>query len=920
MSFIEGVINDFRRTHMTRQLVRDQDALSSLAINEGRGYRLPIVFGNDDILLSDRAAWTGFQVPSKPSGFLDNKQIANNWRSATRVFSSIFPSAKENQGQILVTNQVYSPAEWEANLINQATDATSAYAEFIKATRSAIDAREFFEPETYLFVRLGDRGHHDGVRGKLRQWMEYLMLGFGMEENQPDDDEIANWVDQADTVASSLGSSWLATQPINRERVEHLVRHLDTPGLPTPETVSAADGEAWGIGWWRTVLSSYTRQVDLGRVAKNRYKAIEFDSPVGTGKTYAAFLPLSYIPTSMVAPQYDWLHHAASLPFPVDASVRFEIIDPDRALKVVEAPINAAQAQAEEDAEAGVTGDETTAIQQDSLRKVKTQVRMGRQSLARWQAVFCVYDTDKEALRTKITTLIKHYKDIQFDLVNPTFDQRELFYQQFPGGEIEVEDWIHTTEPGYLGAAQPWLTSVAGDRNGTGLYQGFTVVRDSNGRPKRGGPVFYDLLSVVDEEGKAPTEAVAAESGSGKTVSRGVKSAYEDMMRGVTQFIWDPKGDFLSLYVHAHWLRLNREKIKLVNIMDARTSVSLDPFGIAEMDTADPMNIRDDRESSALDVVLALLGRQLQGADANTGEMLIRAAITREMNKERSRGMTPAQCEQARGSLDRPIEEEPCLEGVIQTFEGWADPHSGVPLPPLYSDETGKVRQFAALFGQSLRTHSGSTLGRLLFRRPSQSGAMTVEQGDMILFVAMGLNTTEPGEKQTEKTILGDIISGMMTDYIRSMLYRLPDHYTKCATFDEWHVIKRSERAAALVNWLRRMGRSKRCMVRQMSQSARDFYDEKDAQSSRTSLGTVWCGHVDSDDEAKASCTLLGIEHNALNMGALKALGKGQFLFRDSFGRVAFVQIDFIDDQLLERFDTSAKAKEEALRQLANAS
>lgn len=910
MSFIGGVVNDFRRTLKTRKFMEAEDQLSSLAVNEAQGFRLPIVYGNDSFLLSDKASWTGFSIPSKPWGFLDQDSTISYFESANQFYSGVFPADKGNQGQLLLTNQVYSPNDWEQALINRHKDSsTPQFAPFIRATRQAIAAREFFERETYMFVRLGDRGNYEGVRGYLRKGMEYMMLGNGLEDTQPDDDEILDWSDQADQVADALTSSWLNALPINRRRVEYLVRHIDSPGLPTPETIESADGEPWGVGWWRTVLSSYTRQIDLGRVARNRYKAIEFDSPVGEGKTYAAFLPLSYIPTK-VAYNSNWLHHASALSFPVDVSLRFEIIDPDRATRLLQRPINQAEAQSEEDAEAGVRPDETTQIQQDSLREVKTKVKLGREPMARWQAVFCVYDTDKEELRTKITQLIKHYNDIHFQLVNPPHDQRELFYQSFPGGEIEVEDWIHKTDTRYLASAQPWLTSTVGDMDGSGLYQGFTVTRDAKGQAKKGSPVFYDLLNVVDDEGRAPTEAVAAESGSGKTVSRGLKSAYEDFHRGITQFIWDPKGDFLSLVRYAEWMRLDPRKIKLINLQDPKTSVSLDPFGIAEVDFSDPNSPHDDRSSSASDVLMTLLQHTLND-NRTLGSHIIDQAIKIELAKERN--MTPEQVVELRNNAnDRPLDQEPCLEGVIQTFDAWSAEDSAV---PVQVDKVNDARFLAGVMRDRLQTYAHSVLGKLLFRRPSTAGSLHVEQGDMILFCAINMTTTEPGDIPTEKTILPDVISGMMTDYIRSMLYILPDHYTKCAVFDEWHVIKRSKRADALVNWLRRMGRSKRCMVRQMSQSAKDFYNAQEVGSSRTSLATVWCGKVDSDDEADASCELLGIEKSKKNRETLKGLGKGQFLFRDAFGRVAFVQVEIFDDELLKRFATDAKAKEEALLQ-----
>lgn len=913
MSFISGVLNDFKQIRATRKQTDSEDKLMSLAVNEAKGYRLPISYGNDAFLLSDKAAWTGFHVPAKPWGFLDKESQRDYFRQANSTLAGVFPSEKGNQGHILVTNQVYSPDDWEEALVNRHKDgSTSMFAPFIRETRRAIDAREFFERETYMFVRLGDRGNHEGVRGLLRQGMEEMMLGAGLEDTQPDTPEIEKWGESADTVADTLVNSWLGAIPINRRRVEWMVRNIDSPGLPTPDTsTSGADEDEWDIGKWRTVLSSYTKRVDLGRVARNKHFGIEFDSPVGEGKTYAAFLPLAYIPTKVVYNE-NWLHHASTLPFPVDVSLRFEVIDPERAVRLMQRPINQAQAQQEEDAEAEVRPDETTQIQQEQMRQAQSKTKMNREPFARWQAVFCVYDTDPDELRSKITKLIKHYKDIKFDLVNPPKDQRELFYQGFPGGEIEVEDWIHRTETKYLASAMPWLTSAVGDKDGSGLYQGYTVVQDRTGQTKKGSPVFYDLLNVVDDEDRAPTEAVAAESGSGKTVSRGLKSAYEDYHRGVTQFIWDPKGDFLSLVRYAEWMRIDLKKVKLIDLTSPHTSVSLDPFGIAEVDLTNPENPIDDRESSATDVLLSLLSRQLKAGDNMlVGESLLRQAVKNELQKEKDLGLTPEQVMERRVSGEAlPIEEEPCLEGVVRTLRSWGDGESS---PETTEQQMQTATLLARAFAETLESRAGSTLGKHLFRRPSTAGALNVEQGDLMLFCAINMNTTEPGGEQTEKTLLPDVISGMMTDYIRSMLYVLPDHYTKCATFDEWHVIKRSARADALVKWLRRMGRSKRCMVRQMSQSALDFYNPQDPQSSRTSLATVWCGHVDSDDEAKASCDLLGIEASRANMATLKNLYKGQFLFRDSFGRVAFTQVDITDPGLLERFKTNAKVREEAL-------
>lgn len=912
MSLVQDIINDFRSTRLTRKEMLDEDRVSTLAVNEAHGYRLPISYANDAVVLSDKGAWTGFEIPAKRWGFLDKETAAAYIESADQVFSNAFPAERGSQGHLLITNQVHSSDEWEQEVVAQHADtALPTFAPYIRATREAINAREFFERDTYLFVRLGDRRPR-GVRGILRSGMEYIMLSAGIEDTQPDQSEVAGWVDAADDMAQTLSASWLTARPINRRRVEWLVRNIDTPGLPTPATVEGADREPWGIGWWRTVLSSYTRRVDLGREESRgpRYSAIEFDSPVGEGRTYAAFLPLATIPTK-IAQSSNWLHHAAALDFPVDVSLRFEILNQHRTSKAIQRPINAVEDQAEEDAAAGISPDEASKAQYAGLQDANKKFSIGGQRMARWQAVFCVYDTDKQELRSKIARLTQHYKGIRMDLVNPTFDQRELFYQSFPGGEIEVDDWIHKSDTLFLANAQPWLASSVGDADGTGLYQGYTIVQDSGGSPERGTPVFYDLLNVVDVEKQAPTEAVAADSGGGKTVSRGLKSAFEDMMRGFTQFIWDPKGDFLALVRYAKELRIDPSKIKLVDLLDPSASLSLDPFGTAEVNVDNTDDPKDERTAAAVDALTTLLKQQLRslGEGRIVGEQLLRAAVRRELAKEAGLPLEDVIRIRESGE-ERSIEEEPCLQGVLASLEEWSEEGSSPPVTESYKDQ---ARFFAATLADPLRARAQATLGKHLFRRPSTGGSLNIRQGDLVLFVAINMVTTEKGEEQSERTALPDVIAGMMTNYIRSMLYTLPNRYIKSATFDEWHVIKRSGSADSLVQWLRRMGRSKRCMVRQMSQSALDFYDPSDPESSKVSLSTVWCGKVSSETEAKASCSLLGIEQSQSNIRLLMNLAHGQFLFRDASGRVAYVQIEFVDDRLLDWFKTDAESKQESL-------
>lgn len=879
MGFISDIIGDTRKTFGFAKTIRDEDALRHFDSKDMKGYRLPIVYANNDYLLSKNAAWKGFSIPPKPWGFLDEPTRRQYFYSANSVFSRIFPADKENAGHLLVTNHVYTADDWEESLLSRYRDtASDDFGLYVKASRKFIEQREFFERECYLFTRMGSRGNRGGIRGYLREWVEFIALGAGMDDSQPDAEEQSFWSKQAASTTDQLSTSWITAAPLQRRHVEWLVRHLDTPSLPTPD-IASADDQEWSAGHWRTVLASDTRQVDVGMVGKSRITAVEFRAPVGEGTSYATFLALTHIPNDLHY-ERNWVHHASSLDFPVDAHIRFEIIDPERAEKELERPITDAEAQEEEDNEAGVRADEETMLQQRGLRQVKTQVRMNREPIAYWQALFAVSDTSKERLTQKVARLIKHYKDIQFDLECPVDDQRELFYQSFVGNEQLIGSWTHRTATEYLAAAAPWLTSSVGDReNAYGLYQGFTIIRDANGVPQKGVPVFYDLQNVVDEEGKAPTEVICGFPGSGKTVSRGLKVAHEDALRGITQFIWDPKGDFLPLKRYATKMRLDDSKVKLVDLYDPNGSVSLDIFSIAEVDEAKGI---DERESAAIEMLSTLCSDYI--TDAKWGleyRQIIQRAVSTVVDHEAAGG-APA-----------------TMLGVHDLIAKWrAQDFSDIDI----NEESHKQwSNLANMLDDHLKSIRKDTLGRLLFRDPATSGGISIREGDMVIFVAINMRTTDPGAQPTNRTILADVISGLMTDFIRSLLFRLPDEVVKSAIFDEWHVIKRTSRAEALLDWLRRMGRSKRCMVRQMSQSALDF--------TKGSLSTVWCGYAQNDEEAEASCALLGIEASRGNIALLKSLRAGQFLFRDVHGRVAQVQVDIWDDWLLEKFNTQAKDK-----------
>ena len=1189
--FLSTVLSQATRRARALKEIRNEDDARLVSKSDAGPCRLPIVFSNDSFFLTRDGAWTGMRIPTKSSGFLSARARQEYYRSAQKVFAKDLPKEKENAGQILVTNRVVSMDEWETQILDPTSkynpNLTSGYQAYVREARRNIEASSFSQPETYLFVRQGSRGG-TGVTKIVNQVVDLVLAGAGMDDSQPDKEEVSYWEPQAANLRRTLSSTWLQAQPVTRRELEWVVRHQDMPGLPTPD-VSPSDEQEWGAGAWRTALSSYTEEIPLGIINRRRYYGLRVDGPTGAGTSYVAFLPIASIPQAV---RYDanWLDFASKTDFPVDINLHFEVIGAAAVERQLDKATETAEAQLDEAADVGAQ-DSVTATQHAQLDQTRTQMAMNKSPMVYWQAVMSVYADDRETLLDRISSLIQHYNAIHFELVCPDKDQRELYFQSFPGAPVTLDDWFHRTDTQFFAACQPWLSQAIGNSvDIPGDYQGYSLEVDSSGNLKRGRPFFFNLFSVVDGQGKAPTEGVVASPGAGKrlplttpilredgtwttmgdlrvsdriwsthgptavtrlspvkedapalrmvfddgttqvcdpehrwtfmgpdapswpvpdqnepdgalsglltssdpedtttpkqlatlvgdsqraedylraserlrpdgsgrfrmrdlcrevledrgadtgacgititaqeartlldegralslpladpltlpeaavrpdaldaptlarlltagsassadvesaltwpehdrrrlleavlgdpeglaadddvvealatlaaatatgvvtspgriratgstsrclvaiepvpsvpmrcitvdspnhlylagtrllpthnTVSRGLKPVHEDALRGVTQYVWDPKGDFRPLFNSARELMLDPDKVRLIDLGDPKVSISLDAFTVAEYD---PDNLIDSRESSAREV-LRLLARE-QTSNENPAAITYRGVIDQAVS--------------AVIEAEKTTQVAPTMQGILAVLRDWREE---INLPPFRREE--KKENFIDAVEDLLRQYEAiarDSMGRLLFLDPSQGGSLDVEEGVLTIFVAMKLKTTDPGEEQTPTTVVGDTIAAMMVDYIRSLLSRLPIPVQKSATFDEWHVIKRTKRADALVDWLRRMGRSRRCAVRQMSQSAKDL--------SASSLACVWIGWSTEETEAEASCDLLGIEKTTANVETIMHLNKGEFIFRDGFGRLARVFVDFWDTSVLEIFRTEAMAQ-----------
>lgn len=480
--------------------------------------RLPIIYGDNKCFITRTGAYTLSSVPQKPWGFLSNRQRADYYRQADSFFSQHFPTHHDASGHLIVTNRTYTADEWHANLMEANKERGGAtlpvFARYVNRTKEQLNATAFYDRNVYIATRMGDRKEKGKLANIFADMVDDYLLGAAKDMDVPSSDEIARWHEAADSTATALANNWMHADPTNRATLEWLVRHKASPGLPTPSLWGGTDPAVWGLGKWRTLLASVTEVVTLGRGAeKELIRAVKVDGPTGT--SYVCYLPLTYSPRDILHTQ-TWMHRASGLEFPVDIDLRFQVIDPERASKDLKKYSDKAESQQIEDREAGHKPDQAAMEQQAELEEANQQRRRSKKPLVYWQCVFSVANTDPNELKKQVSKLIAHYKTIDFKLECPPEDQRELFYQSLPGNDILVKDWEQKTDTTYLAAGAPWLASTIGDNKG--MYQGFTLVQEGQ-TVQPGGPFFYDIQNVVDDDGKAPTEAVAGFPGSGKACS-----------------------------------------------------------------------------------------------------------------------------------------------------------------------------------------------------------------------------------------------------------------------------------------------------------------------------------------------------------------------------------------------------------------
>ncbi|MFE5324689.1 ATP-binding protein [Paenibacillus sp. NPDC056579] len=295
-----------------------------------------------------------------------------------------------------------------------------------------------------------------------------------------------------------------------------------------------------------------------------------------------AYLTLSDLPDTLDMPGSEWLYSASVLPFPVQMSIKVEVLEARDALKKLNRKKMDIDSQVKNVQEAGAAIPFELQEKQERALYLEDEYKKRKNPTFITHVTFGLCHHDINILKGNVKIIQDHYRDFgNIHLELPSGDQWLLFNDFIPGSPRYVSDYIQRIPPETLAAGMVGATQELGD--GKGNYIGVT------GPLQR--PVYVDLRHA-SQISKSPSFSLTGTLGGGKSMLLNLLG-YQNAISGGKTLIFDPKGE------RSHWPDELPELSGQIQVATLAASAEdqgkLDPFVMLE-------NIEDAKEA-AMDIL-----------------------------------------------------------------------------------------------------------------------------------------------------------------------------------------------------------------------------------------------------------------------------------------------------------------------------
>jgi hypothetical protein len=727
------------------------------AKSKGRS-RLAIRYFDDRVLLTEQHAWAYYRVPSISYEFTTPEEREALATNLTVALAAI--RMQDAEVHLRIAHRPYPAVEWAMGL-DQTSDGGPGWREYLDQIYQHVWAKDFWSKEIYLGVRLGQRGMAAQLSGSGMGLLSHFLStykatekGLGIEDESVSTGEIARWTEQAERLGRALTASALAARHATSNEVAWLVRHTlmgslgDAPG-------SAARRRSWGTG---EAEQLYEGQVHNGRTLL-KLEHLE-------GESYAAFLSFARFPDVMSFPDGEpWLHHADSLPFPVEVSSRMKLIPPGKASKDVGRRLAHARDMDMHIREAGAEAPIALAEQIAAARMLEHGITKERLPFVYgWHRLIVSAPTRELCLR-RVEAVTEHYRDIGIDMVNSTGDQFSLLTESLPGERVRLSSYVQRQPLYTIAGGMPTATVELGDRIADGVGWIGPYIGETLGRAR--SVVHFDPM-LAAARNRPTAVAITGEPGGGKT-TLAMLLLYQMALRGATTAVIDPKGDAEPL---VEYLAKSGRKARVI------------PLGSAAPGLLDPFAFGDDlpeRRTMATETLRLLLPR---------------------MSEERESAMV-----QAVGAVA--AEPRPSLGKVVRHLEE--------------SDNPAWQN-----LGAVMRSISEMRLARLCFA-PSGGQQIDAEGWTTVFTLGgLTLPDSATGrDDYSYEQRLSVALLYLVSQFARRLMNHVDRTAPKAIFLDEAWAITSTPEGAKLVPEVSRMGRSRNTALVLISQNAGDLLNEQ---------------------------------------------------------------------------------------------
>jgi len=530
---------------------------------------------DDGLLLTTDEAWGWWRLGLVPYEFLDDPAR----EALAAQIATTLAGLGATDGHLVVARRRHDPLRW-ADQLRAQPGATPAWAPYVQAMRGHVQRRAFDTKEVYLGIRLGDR-----KTGGAGGWRRRLEAAAGVADPTPTSAEIDRWR-RTGELAGRVLEAGFAPRLASTAELAWLIRRSFWRGIGEPPPLAAAARRA---GAAVEVLAE--------GVVHNGRRHLRLDQEAGSA--YVAALAFARFPDALAFPGGEWLAALDTLPFPVDASVRFTVVPPRVAAKHAARKLAEATDQARHIARTSCAIPLALTEAAERASGLEYALHKERMPLLYCWPRLLVAAPEEQTLSERVVEVVEWYRDAGLDVVRPAGDQLALLIESIPGETVRVKAYQQRQAPITLAGAMATATTTLGD--GTGPYIGVTGGRTAT-------PVFFDPLAAA-RENRPTAIAITGTSGGGKTTLSRLLG-YQLALRGAAVTAIDPKGERggldSDLLPNARTLTLGAEHAGLLNPFAlAPTPGEAVPIAVGAAQLVLPGRLSLDQSAALIEAVAA---------------------------------------------------------------------------------------------------------------------------------------------------------------------------------------------------------------------------------------------------------------------------------------------------------------------------